>query len=83
MCREILRKDYQDALKRLAGMLSLQYGEIHNFCGDVEDAAFGARRLKEFFRVPEVVETLDNIVRISEEYRYLQGDGATTAAFRA
>lgn len=83
MCRDNLKKDYEDALGKLADMLSLDYGEIHNFCGDVEDAAFGARRLKEFFKGPDVVQALDSIVRISDEYRYLQGDDQFTAACRA
>ena len=71
MGEDRLKQSYDEALVRLAGMLSLQYGEVHNFCGDVGEGAWGARRLKEFFRVPEVVEQLDSIVRICEEYRGL------------
>lgn len=71
MHQETLKKNYDDALERLAEMLSLQYGEVLNFCGQVQDGAYGARRLKEFFRGPDVVEQLDSIVRISDEYRGL------------
>ena len=73
MYQETLRKNYGDALKKLAEMLSLQYEEVLNFCGQVQDGAYGARRLKEFFRGPDVVEQLDSIVRISEEYQGLSG----------
>jgi hypothetical protein len=70
---EILEKGYRDALERLAGMLGVGYTELASFCGEVEDGAFGARRLKEFFKTPPVSETLDSIVRISDEYRHLSG----------
>ena len=73
MDMRILEKEYRDALEKLAGMLSLDYGEIADFCGDVGDGAFTARRLKEFFKAPPVAETLDSIVRISDQYRCLAG----------
>jgi hypothetical protein len=83
MDMQILEKEYREALEKLAGMLSLNYGEIANFCGDVEDGAFTARRLKEFFKTPLVAETLDSIVRISDEYRCLSGgEQAATSSCR-
>ncbi len=70
MCQDMLKKSYDVALEKLAEMLNLQYQEIANFCGEIQDGAFSARRLKEFFKGPEVAEQLDYIVKISEEYRY-------------
>lgn len=68
MSLEALEKDYVIALENLASALGLKYEEIAGFCGGVADGGFGARRLKEFFRTPEVSEMLDKIACISEEY---------------
>lgn len=70
---EEIKQNYDAALGKLAETLSLEFGEVHNFVGDVSDGAWGARRLKELFKGPEVHEQLDSIVRISEEYQSLLG----------
>ncbi|MGE5578447.1 MAG: hypothetical protein ACM3WU_00255 [Bacillota bacterium] len=68
-----LRQSYDKALSRLASILGLEYGEIQRFIGDLADAAWGAQRMKELFKAPDVQEQLDSILKISEEYRCLVG----------
>lgn len=77
---DVLQREYQDALEKLAGMLNLRYSEVANFFGGIEDGAFGARRLKEFFKGSQISDILDLIVRISEEYRGRGGENGTSAA---
>lgn len=67
-----LRQSYDKALSRLASLLDLEYHQIQGFVGDLGDA-WGARRMKELFKDPDVQEQLDAILRISEEYRCLAG----------
>lgn len=67
---EDLSRNYTVALSKLASALGVEYDELFNFCGSIADGAFGARRLKEFFRNPEISEMLDQIVAISEQYRH-------------
>lgn len=69
---ESLRQSYDKAISRLASILGLEYQEVQGFIGDLGDA-WGARRMKELFRDPDVQEQLDAIIKISEEYRYLAG----------
>ena len=75
-----IKQNYDAALERLAVTLSLEFGEVHNFVGDVSDGAWGARRLKELFKGPDVHEQLDSIVKISEEYRVLVSGGPVQGA---
>jgi hypothetical protein len=69
MHEDNLRKSYGAALEKLALTLTLEYGEVLNFVGDVQDGAWGARRLKELFKGADVAEQLDSIVKIADEYR--------------
>lgn len=79
MSIDVLEGAYAAALRKLASALGLAYQEVANFCGDIGDGAFGAQRLKEFFKAPEVIGILDQIVTISEQYRSAtQGPSASS-----
>jgi len=67
-----LRQRYAVGLERLAKALNLTFDEICSFCGDIEQGAWGARRLKEFFQAPEVTLHLDSLIKLSEEYQRLK-----------
>ncbi|HHX28637.1 MAG: hypothetical protein ACOX5Q_09840 [Bacillota bacterium] len=69
MPAERLQEDYAATISKLASTLGLEYEELVDFCGSIEDGGFVARRLKEFFKAPEITEILDRIAQISEQYR--------------
>jgi hypothetical protein len=66
---ELLHRDYTMTISKLASTLGLEYEELAGFCGSIEDGHFSARRLKEFFKAPEIAEMLDLLAEISERYR--------------
>ncbi len=68
MSAERLHRDYEMTINKLASTLGLEYEELVGFCS-IEDGDFCARRLKEFFKAPEIAEMLDLLAQISERYR--------------
>lgn len=76
MTEEEMKRIYNAALEQLAEAMNLKPAEVSRFCGDIEKGDWGARRLKEFFKNPNVVGILDRVIELSENYRQIYGSDA-------
>jgi len=65
----LLRRDYEATLNELASAVGLDYEELARFCGDIENGSYGALKLKEFFKAPEIIDMLDRLAELSDQYR--------------
>lgn len=69
-----LRAQYEQVLHRLAAALELEYAEVRGMFGDIEAAKDRAGKIVGFFQSPEINQTLQEVILISQEFHALSGE---------
>ncbi|MGE5578450.1 MAG: hypothetical protein ACM3WU_00270 [Bacillota bacterium] len=72
--RATLCAQYEQALHRLAAALELEYAEVKGMFGDIGAAKDRAAKIVGFFRNPQINETLQDVILISQEFQALPGE---------
>lgn len=68
---DLLRARYDDALRRLALVLELDYDEVLGMFGDIDEAASRAGKIVGFFQSPGINMALQDAIFIAQEYQAL------------
>ena len=66
---ELIRARYEEAIRKLAVVLELDFAEVVGMFGGVEEAMSRASKIVGFFESPEINAALQDVIRIAQEHR--------------
>jgi len=66
---EQIRGRFEEAIRKLATALELEYAEVVGMFGGIDEAPSRASKIVGFFQSPEINAALQEVILIAEEYR--------------
>lgn len=64
-----LRARYEQALRKLASVLELEYAEVLGMFGEIDEAVSRASKIVGFFQSPEINAALKDVILVAQEYQ--------------
>ncbi len=66
---DLLRAQYEQALRKLASVLELEYAEVLGMFGKIDEAVSRASKIVGFFQSPEINAALKDVILVAQEYQ--------------